>query len=103
MKVLIHDLKGQQITSSMSLNKSSSILFSFVGLLPYNFICVQTGVVLSEVSSLDDLFSWDRLFQLMAIACMALLPGIFIRRLSQRHLKLDTHEHNGLIMDKKVQ
>ncbi|XP_029980325.1 transmembrane protein 41A-A [Sphaeramia orbicularis] len=75
----------------------------FIGLLPYNFICVQTGVVLSEVSSLDDLFSWERLFQLMAIACMALLPGIFIRRLSQRRLKLDTREHNGLITDKKVQ
>ncbi|XP_044073887.1 transmembrane protein 41A-A [Siniperca chuatsi] len=75
----------------------------FIGLLPYNFICVQTGVMLSEVSSLDDLFSWERLLQLLAIACMALLPGALIRRFSQRRLKLDVQSQNGLITDKKVQ
>ncbi|KAM7407566.1 hypothetical protein PAMA_003337 [Pampus argenteus] len=75
----------------------------FIGLLPYNFICVQTGVVLSEVSSLDDLFSWERLLQLLAIACMALLPGALIRRYSQGHLKLDVQSQNGLITNKKVQ
>ncbi|XP_029386025.1 transmembrane protein 41A-A [Echeneis naucrates] len=71
----------------------------FIGLLPYNFICVQTGVMLSEVSSLDDLFSWERLLQLLAIACMALMPGALIRRYSQRRLK----SQNGLISDKKAQ
>uniref|UniRef100_A0A3Q2QEX0 Transmembrane protein 41aa n=1 Tax=Fundulus heteroclitus TaxID=8078 RepID=A0A3Q2QEX0_FUNHE len=73
----------------------------FIGLLPYNFICVQTGVMLSEVSSLDDLFSWQRLLQLLAIACVALLPGALIRRLSQRRLKLSVQ--NGLDADKKGQ
>ncbi|XP_030613594.1 transmembrane protein 41A-A isoform X1 [Archocentrus centrarchus] len=75
----------------------------FIGLLPYNFICVQTGVMLSEVSSLDDLFSWERLLQLLAIACMALLPGTLIRRFSQKRLKLDVQSQNGLVTDKKVQ
>lgn len=75
----------------------------FIGLLPYNFICVQTGVMLSEVASLDDLFSWERLLQLLAIACMALLPGALIRRFSQKRLKLDVQLQNGLITDKKVQ
>lgn len=75
----------------------------FIGLLPYNFICVQTGVMLSEVSSLDDLFSWERLLQLLAIACMALLPGALIRHFSQKRLKLDVQAQNGLIADKKVQ
>ncbi|XP_069554715.1 transmembrane protein 41A-A [Brachyistius frenatus] len=75
----------------------------FIGLLPYNFICVQTGVMLSEVSSLDDLFSWDRLLQLLAIACMALLPGALIRRFSQKSLKLDIPAKNGLVAHKKVQ
>ncbi|TNN84468.1 Transmembrane protein 41A-A [Liparis tanakae] len=74
----------------------------FIGLLPYNFICVQTGVMLSEVASLDDLFSWERLLQLLAIACMALLPGALIHRLSRNRLKLDGQPKNGLI-DKKVQ
>ncbi|XP_056145656.1 transmembrane protein 41A-A [Lampris incognitus] len=70
----------------------------FIGLLPYNFICVQTGVMLSEVSSLDDLFSWARLLQLLAIACVALLPGVLIRHYSQSRLKLD-----GPITKKKIQ
>ncbi len=76
---------------------------ALVGLLPYNFICVQTGVMLSEVSSLDDLFSWERLLRLLAIACMALLPSTLIRRFSQKRLKLDAQSQNGLIADKKVQ
>ncbi|XP_008326987.1 transmembrane protein 41A-A [Cynoglossus semilaevis] len=76
----------------------------FIGLLPYNFICVQTGVMLSELSSLDDLFSWQRLLQLLAIACMALLPGALIRHFSQRHLKLNVKPaQNGVITDKKLQ
>lgn len=59
--------------------------------------------MLSEVSSLDDLFSWERLLQLLAIACMALVPGALIRRLSKRRLKLDAQLPNGLIPEKKVQ
>lgn len=78
-------------------------LITVVGLLPYNFICVQTGVMLSEVSSLDDLFSWERLLQLLAIACMALVPGALIRRLSQKRLKPDAQSSNGLISEKKTQ
>lgn len=72
-----------------------------IGLLPYNFICVQTGVMLSELTSLDDLFSWDRLLQLLAIACVALLPGALIRHFSQSRLKLDVRTQNGVV-DKKV-
>ncbi|XP_034042901.1 transmembrane protein 41A-A isoform X1 [Thalassophryne amazonica] len=74
----------------------------FIGLLPYNFICVQTGVMLSEVSSLDDLFSWKRLFQLLAIACMALIPGALIHHYSQRRLKLGDQQ-NGVTTDRKIQ
>lgn len=76
----------------------------FIGLLPYNFICVQTGVMLSEVSTLDDLFSWDRLVQLLAIAFFALLPGALIRHYSQSNLKLDIPQQNShLSQDKKKQ
>uniref|UniRef100_A0A668A168 Transmembrane protein 41ab n=1 Tax=Myripristis murdjan TaxID=586833 RepID=A0A668A168_9TELE len=67
----------------------------FIGLIPYNFICVRTGSILSEISSLDDIFSWGTLAQLLAIACMALLPSALIRRYSQTHLKLDGMESNG--------
>lgn len=73
-----------------------------VGLLPYNFICVQTGAMLSEVSSLDDLFSLVRLLQLLAIACVALVPGALIRHFSKKRLKLDDQLPGGLT-EKKVQ
>uniref|UniRef100_A0A3B1K0Z9 Transmembrane protein 41ab n=1 Tax=Astyanax mexicanus TaxID=7994 RepID=A0A3B1K0Z9_ASTMX len=66
-----------------------------IGLIPYNFICVRTGAILSEITSLDDIFSWRTLLQLLLIACMALLPGALIRRYSQSHLKLDGLEVNG--------
>lgn len=72
------------------------------GLIPYNFICVRTGSILSEISSLDNLFSWGTLLQLLAIACAALLPGSLIRHYSQAHLKLQGLEHNGSSLDKKV-
>ncbi len=65
------------------------------GLIPYNFICVHTGAILSEIHSLDDIFSWRTLFQLLLIACVALLPGALIRHYSQAHLKLDGLEPNG--------
>lgn len=77
--------------------------FPLTGLLPYNFICVQTGVMLSEVSSLDDLISSQRLLQLLGIACMALVPGALIHRFSQTRLKLDTQSSNGQIPVKKSQ
>lgn len=59
--------------------------------------------MLSEVSSLDDLFSSQRLLQLLGIACMALVPGALIHRCSQTRLKLDTQASNGQISVKKAQ
>ncbi|XP_035623130.1 transmembrane protein 41A-A-like [Oncorhynchus keta] len=74
----------------------------FIGLIPYNFICVQTGSMLSELSSLDDLFSWGKVLRLLGIACVALVPGTLIRHYSQTHLKLDgLAESNGV--NKKTQ
>ncbi|XP_076847911.1 transmembrane protein 41A-B [Brachyhypopomus gauderio] len=66
-----------------------------IGLIPYNFICVRTGAVLSEVTSMDDIFSRRTLLQLLLIAGSALLPGALIRHYSHAHLKLDGLEPNG--------
>ncbi|KAF4075243.1 hypothetical protein AMELA_G00232310 [Ameiurus melas] len=92
------------MTPNWFLNVTSPILnipipmFFFsvlIGLIPYNFICVRTGAILSEITSLDDIFSWGTLLQLLLIACVALLPGAIIRRYSQSHLKLDGMKPNG--------
>ncbi|KAG7464163.1 hypothetical protein MATL_G00184460 [Megalops atlanticus] len=74
----------------------------FIGLIPYNFICVRTGSILWEISSLDDIFSWSTVLQLLTIACMALLPGALIRHYSHAHLKLEGLQPNGHALHKKA-
>ncbi|XP_039856674.1 transmembrane protein 41A-B-like [Simochromis diagramma] len=68
----------------------------FIGLIPYNFICVRTGAILSEISSLDDIFSWGTLAQLLAIALVALLPGALIKHYSKGRLTVDGMDSNGI-------
>ncbi|XP_074503498.1 transmembrane protein 41A-B-like [Sebastes fasciatus] len=86
------------------LNIPMPIFFSsvFIGLIPYNFICVRTGSMLSEISSLDDIFSWATLAQLLAIALMALLPGALIKQYSKGHLKVDGMDSNGASQEAEV-
>ena len=54
-----------------------SVLF---GLMPYNFICVHTGAVLSSIKSVEEIFSFSTFFGLFLIAAVAALPGIILRR-----------------------
>ena len=54
-----------------------SVLF---GLMPYNFICVHAGEMLSTVTTLDDLFSWSTIIGMLLIALVAALPGVLLRR-----------------------
>ncbi|XP_043219709.1 transmembrane protein 41A-B-like isoform X2 [Amphibalanus amphitrite] len=57
----------------------------FVGLMPYNFICVEAGNVLGTLSSLDDLFSKATLLKLLFLAFIMLLPSLYKRSRRQRH------------------
>ncbi|XP_062516880.1 transmembrane protein 41A-A-like isoform X2 [Corticium candelabrum] len=52
----------------------------FIGLMPYNFLCCQAGVVLSQLTSLGDLFSWKVVIQLAVGALASLIPGLYFRR-----------------------
>ncbi|XP_054839014.1 transmembrane protein 41A isoform X1 [Eublepharis macularius] len=71
----------------------------FIGLMPYNFICVQTGSILSQISSLDAIFSWTTLFKMLAIAIVALIPGTIIKKYSQKHLNLDKSEKSVHVLN----
>lgn len=73
-----------------------------IGLIPYNFICVQTGSILSTLTSLDALFSWETAFKLLAIALVALVPGTLIKRFSQKHLQLKETSQANHINSRKV-
>ena len=54
-----------------------SVLF---GLIPYNFICVHAGEMLSTINSLDSLFSWSTIFGMLLIAVVAAIPGILLQQ-----------------------
>ncbi|NWV86089.1 TM41A protein, partial [Dasyornis broadbenti] len=80
---------------------SQFFLSVLIGLTPYNFICVQTGSILSQITSLDAIFSWDTLLKLLVMAVAALIPGTLIKRYSKKHLKLDGDKQAQILNGKK--
>lgn len=75
------------------LNMSSPVLdvpivqFFFsvlIGLMPYNFICCQTGCILSQLESLDELFTVSVIIKLCGIALVALLPGLMLKKIHNK-------------------
>ncbi|KAF6122199.1 transmembrane protein 41A [Phyllostomus discolor] len=98
------------MTPNWFLNLSAPILnipigqFFFsvlIGLIPYNFICVQTGSILSTLTSLDALFSWGTVFKLLAIALVALVPGTLIKKFSQKDLHLSETSNTNHLSNRK--
>lgn len=98
------------MTPNWFLNLSAPILnipivqFFFsvlIGLIPYNFICVQTGSILSTLTSLDALFSWETVFKLLAIALVALVPGTLIKKFSQKDLHLNETSNANYLNSRK--
>jgi len=51
-----------------------------VGLGPYNYICVQTGDILTTVKTLSDVFTVSIMLQMTGVALVALAPSIFIKQ-----------------------
>ena len=51
-----------------------------IGLMPYNYICVTTGVLLSKLNSINDIFTWTTMLQLTGVAAMATLPAFLMDR-----------------------
>ena len=64
------------------------LIFYHPGLMPYNFLTVHTGCLLSELSSMDNIFSWWTILKFFGIANAALLPGVLIKHYhDQREIK----------------
>ncbi|NXI25559.1 TM41A protein, partial [Sterrhoptilus dennistouni] len=85
----------------LNIPMSQFFLSVLIGLTPYNFICVQTGAILSQITSLDAIFSWDTLLKLLTMAVAALIPGTLIKRYSKKHLKLDGDKQAQTVNGKK--
>lgn len=60
-----------------------------IGLMPYNFICVQTGCVLSSIKSVNDIFTFWILFKLLLVALVSVMPGILIKWWKGKTIKMD--------------
>ncbi|CAB3982562.1 transmembrane 41A [Paramuricea clavata] len=58
-----------------------------IGLVPYNYICVQTGCLLSELNSIDELLTINVVIKLVGIATASLIPGIIIKRMNSNRLQ----------------
>jgi len=52
---------------------------AFIGLMPYNFICVEAGSILSELTSVNDLLTFSVVIKMMSAALMALIPGLILK------------------------
>nr|XP_054752846.1 transmembrane protein 41A-like [Lytechinus pictus] len=68
----------------------------FIGLMPYNFICVQTGSLLSEITSVRDVLTTTTMLKLAAMAVVALVPGILFRKQKKRMEKRPKSEKGVL-------
>ena len=50
------------------------------GLMPYNFLCCQGGLILSTLTSVQDIFSLQTFLLLVTMAAVALLPGLLAKQ-----------------------
>lgn len=68
------------------LNVPKKIFFFSIllGMAPYTFITVQTGSFLSQLNSLDDLFTWRTLLTLGLIATVAGCTGLVVARVRRK-------------------
>lgn len=58
-----------------------------IGLMPYNFVCVQTGSILTEISSVKDVMTTSIMVKFGAVAVVMLLPGILAKKVKQSRSK----------------
>lgn len=49
-------------------------------MIPYNFVCVQTGCLLSELSSMDEVFTPAMMIRLGGVSIVALTLALLKRR-----------------------
>lgn len=57
----------------------------FTGLMPYNYICCQSGQTISSINSLDEIFSLKTTMQLMSIAV-----AMVIIKIASKFCKINT-------------
>jgi len=58
----------------------------FFGLMPYNYMCVTSGAILSELNDISEIMSWTNFGRCLLAAVLSILPSIFMKyRSKSRH------------------
>jgi len=52
----------------------------FLGLMPYNYLCVTSGALLGQISDIGTILSWPNIAKMGSAALAALLPSILLRK-----------------------
>ena len=52
--------------------------------MPYNFICVHAGLVISSLKSTADLFQFSTVIKLIVLSVVVIVPGIVLKILKRR-------------------
>jgi hypothetical protein len=47
--------------------------------MPYNYLTVQAGEILGSLTSVNELVEMDTLIKIAVMACVALIPGLYLR------------------------
>jgi hypothetical protein len=47
--------------------------------MPYNYLTVQAGEILGSLTSVNELIKVDTLIKIAVMACVALVPGLYLR------------------------
>jgi len=79
------------------------IWLSAVGLMPYNFLCVEAGCLLAELSSAHDIFSLGTMLKLTVGAVVTLVPGLLLQRYQQRQRWSQQQQRRNLLDDDKTE
>jgi len=56
---------------------------ALLGLVPYNYMCVKAGSVLSQLNSLNDLLTMQTFGNLCILAAVSSLPGLLNNKLEK--------------------
>lgn len=63
--------------------------------MPYNFICVQTGSILSQINSMNDVFTIKTFISFLFIAIVFAVPTILNKRRNEEKNSITIHDVCG--------
>ncbi|KAI9313062.1 snare associated Golgi protein-domain-containing protein [Dichotomocladium elegans] len=69
---------------------------TFLGSMPYNFVCAQAGAVLGELHSTADIFSVEMVIKLLIVSFISLVPVVWgnkIKDLATQYIGKSTTYH----------